>query len=139
MSDNCQDLNCLAGIRVVDFTQFEAGTSCTEALAWLGADVVKIENPKTGDPGRRLRPGKPADSRAQACVSVSGPYRVYVERAAPGAPTKQMGPYPRPTPGTLNIAASRPSALLPMASSMRSMVGGISVEVRTSRKARSAM
>jgi len=61
MSDNCQDLDCLAGIRVVDFTQFEAGTSCTEALAWLGAKVVKIENPKTGDPGRRLRPGKPDD------------------------------------------------------------------------------
>src|SRR5215475_13601900 len=61
MSDNAQDFNCLAGIRVVDFTQFEAGTSCTEALAWLGAEVVKIENPKTGDPGRRLRPGKPDD------------------------------------------------------------------------------
>src|SRR5216683_4298187 len=61
MNENSQDLEFLAGIRVVDFTQFEAGTSCTEALAWLGADVVKIENPKTGDPGRRLRPGKPDD------------------------------------------------------------------------------
>jgi formyl-CoA transferase len=55
------ELDCLGGVRIVDFTQFEAGPSCTEALAWLGAEVVKIENPKTGDPGRRLRPGQPDD------------------------------------------------------------------------------
>src|SRR5690348_2285461 len=56
---NTAEFKFLSGVKIVDFTQFEAGPSCTEALAWLGADVVKIENPKMGDPGRRLRPGQP--------------------------------------------------------------------------------
>ena len=47
----------LDGMRILDMTQREAGTSCTQALAWLGADVVKVEPPRLGDPGRHVQPG----------------------------------------------------------------------------------
>ncbi len=48
----------LDGMRILDMTQYEAGTSCTQALAWLGADVVKIEPPGIGDPGRYVQPSE---------------------------------------------------------------------------------
>lgn len=44
----------LDGLRILDLSQYEAGPSATQALAWFGADVVKIEPPGVGDPARGI-------------------------------------------------------------------------------------
>lgn len=52
----------LQGLRICDLSQFEAGPSATELLAFLGADVIKIEDPVRGDQGRSLGIGRNGSS-----------------------------------------------------------------------------
>ena len=42
----------LQGIKVIDFTSVQSGPSCTQLLGWLGAEVIKIERPGSGDATR---------------------------------------------------------------------------------------
>ena len=42
----------LAGIKVIDWTQVQSGPSCTQMLAWMGAEVIKLEKVHGGDPTR---------------------------------------------------------------------------------------
>jgi len=42
----------LEGVRILDMTHVQSGPTCTQLLAWFGADVIKVERPGVGDPTR---------------------------------------------------------------------------------------
>ena len=45
-------MKALEGVRILDMTHVQSGPTCTQLLAWFGADVIKVERPGTGDPTR---------------------------------------------------------------------------------------
>ena len=52
----------LKGVRILEYCETVSGAYCAKLMADLGAEVIKIENPRTGDGSRRKPPFKDDDS-----------------------------------------------------------------------------
>ena len=56
-------MKALEGVKILDMTHVQSGPTCTQLLAWFGADVLKVERPGGGDATRgQLRDVPDADS-----------------------------------------------------------------------------
>ena len=56
-------MKALEGVKILDFTHVQSGPTCTQLLAWFGADCIKVERPGVGDAtAGKLRDVPDADS-----------------------------------------------------------------------------
>ena len=56
----------LEGVKILDMTHVQSGPTCTQLLAWFGADVIKVES-FVGDDSRHLGPGRQGLCFAAIC------------------------------------------------------------------------
>ena len=124
------DAAFLDGVRVLDFTQYLAGPSCTRLMAELGADVIKVEMAPSGDPTRTRIPKRGGRSglfiqqnrgKRSLCVDLRAPETidllhdlvrkvdVVVENSTPGVMARKGLGYERPGGGEPRASSWRRS------------------------------